>query len=88
MRRALYERIGVSFELPTVYLRRRTPVQNAMDAGRSLPRSQTLVVEGASHALFREAEVNRAMVTYFGRSERNNRGGDHVDFDAPSTSPR
>jgi pimeloyl-ACP methyl ester carboxylesterase len=43
----------------------RTPVQNALEVSRGLPRSRVLVIEGASHALFREAEVNEALVTFF-----------------------
>jgi hypothetical protein len=40
-------------------------VQNAIDTGRRLPRSQTLVIERASHALFPEAEGSGVMVTFF-----------------------
>ena len=50
----------------------RTPVQNAVDVSRSLPHSKLLVINGASHALFREAEVNEAMLTFF-RDERDSR---------------
>jgi len=43
----------------------RTPVQNALDVGHALPRSRVLVIERASHALFREAEVNEALLQFF-----------------------
>ncbi|MEO7522051.1 MAG: alpha/beta fold hydrolase [Gemmatimonas sp.] len=43
----------------------RTPVQNAVDAGRNLPRGRMLVIDGASHGLFREAAVNAALLSFF-----------------------
>jgi pimeloyl-ACP methyl ester carboxylesterase len=43
----------------------RTPVQNAVDVGSNLPRSRLLVIDGASHALFREPAVNSAMTAFF-----------------------
>jgi pimeloyl-ACP methyl ester carboxylesterase len=42
----------------------RTPVQNARDVARGLPRARVLVVEGASHGLFREAAVLDAVVGF------------------------
>ncbi|MES2176862.1 MAG: alpha/beta fold hydrolase [Gemmatimonadota bacterium] len=43
----------------------RTPVQNAIDVGRTLSRSRMLIVNRASHALFREPEVNAALLEFF-----------------------
>lgn len=43
----------------------RTPVENAIAVGRSLPNSRMLVIERASHALFRETEVNAALLEFF-----------------------
>lgn len=43
----------------------RTPVQNSEDAAHHLPRARSLVVDGASHALFREPEVTSALLAFF-----------------------
>lgn len=43
----------------------RTPPQNAIDAARNLPNARQLVIDGASHGLFREAKVNEAMLQFF-----------------------
>ena len=43
----------------------RTPVANAVDVARSFPRARTLVVEGASHGLFREAVVMKSILSFF-----------------------
>ena len=43
----------------------RTPVANAIEVGRSLPRSRMLVVDGASHGLFREAVVMKGILAFF-----------------------
>lgn len=43
----------------------RTPPQNAIDAARSLPKAKQLVIEGASHSLFREQRVTEAMLEFF-----------------------
>ena len=43
----------------------RTPLQNARDAVRSLPRSRELIIEGASHGLFREAVVLKDVLAFF-----------------------
>lgn len=42
----------------------RTPVFNAAEVARGLPHARPLVIEGASHGLFREQEALRAMVTF------------------------
>ena len=42
----------------------RTPVQNARDVARGLPRARVLVVEGASHGLFREAAALDSVVSF------------------------
>ena len=43
----------------------RTPVQNASDVAAGMPQARTLVIEGASHGLFREKEVSAALVQFF-----------------------
>lgn len=43
----------------------RTPPQNAVDALQNLPKARHLVLEGASHSLFREQKVTEAMLAYF-----------------------
>lgn len=42
----------------------RTPVANAEDVARGLPRARLLVVENASHDLFRYPEVEREMLAF------------------------
>jgi pimeloyl-ACP methyl ester carboxylesterase len=42
----------------------RTPVQNAAIVASDLPRSKTMVIEGASHGLFREQSVSAAAVLF------------------------
>jgi len=43
----------------------RTPVENARDAARWMRRARTLVVDGASHGLFREPAVLDAVLAFF-----------------------
>lgn len=43
----------------------RTPVQNAVGLARGFPRARMLVVDGASHGLFREARVLEAVLAFF-----------------------
>jgi pimeloyl-ACP methyl ester carboxylesterase len=43
----------------------RTPVANAVDVLRTLPNARHLVVEGASHDLFRRPEVIRDLIAFF-----------------------
>lgn len=50
----------------------RTPPPNAEEAARVLPNARTLVVEGASHGLFREASVNAAMLEFFRSAKSRN----------------
>lgn len=42
----------------------RTPVQNAVDLTRTMPRATSLVIDGAAHGLFREPAVTRAIVAF------------------------
>ncbi len=42
----------------------RTPVQNALAVSRGMPRSRTLVIEGASHGLFGDATVMAAILAF------------------------
>ncbi len=42
----------------------RTPVSNAEAIARGMPNARTLVIEGASHGLFREREALSAMVSF------------------------
>jgi pimeloyl-ACP methyl ester carboxylesterase len=43
----------------------RTPVQNAVEVGQGMRRARMLVIDGASHGLFREAAVTAALVEFF-----------------------
>jgi len=45
----------------------RTPVQNAVDVARHLANAETLVIDGASHGLFREARTMQSIMAFFRR---------------------
>jgi pimeloyl-ACP methyl ester carboxylesterase len=43
----------------------RTPVTNAIEVAEGLPNARHLVIDGASHDLFRRPEVMRDVITFF-----------------------
>src|SRR5690606_17820881 len=43
----------------------RTPVQNATEVARGLPNARVLIIDGASHGLFRERRVLEAVLAFF-----------------------
>jgi pimeloyl-ACP methyl ester carboxylesterase len=64
-------RAAVESRVPTLLISGtfdgRTPVQNAVDAARHLPNAESLVIDGASHALFREPETMPKILAFFRR---------------------
>ena len=64
-------RAAVESRVPTLLISGtfdgRTPVQNAVDAARHLPNAESLVIDGASHGLFREPETMQKILAFFRR---------------------